>query len=114
MVRISKDAKSGTINIQMIRGDTLRGKIVLRKPDRSLYIPADEDVIRFAMKRNYADAEEIISTNVDIDTLEFEIQPSQTKSLAYGRYVYDIEITFENGDVDTFIRGTLELLEEVK
>ena len=31
------------------------------------------------------------------------INPADTKALGFGEYTYDIEITFANGDVDTFI-----------
>jgi uncharacterized membrane protein YkoI len=32
-----------------------------------------------------------------------ELEPSDTKILDFGSYVYDIEITFKDGTVDTFI-----------
>ena len=31
------------------------------------------------------------------------IAPEVTKTLSCGSYVYDIQITFEDGDIDTFI-----------
>lgn len=41
------------------------------------------------------------------------IAPSDTRDLRIGSYVYDIEITFENGDVDTFISGVFQILPDV-
>jgi hypothetical protein len=32
-----------------------------------------------------------------------ELDPEDTKPLPFGSYTYDIEITFANGIVDTFI-----------
>lgn len=32
-----------------------------------------------------------------------ELEPSDTKTFDFGTYVYDIQITFSDGTVDTFI-----------
>ena len=43
-----------------------------------------------------------------------QLTPDDTKSLEFGTYVYDIQITYSNGDVNTFLdKGTLKLTEEV-
>ena len=42
------------------------------------------------------------------------IEPEDTKPFAFGKYVYDIELTKVTGEVDTFItKATLKLTEEV-
>jgi hypothetical protein len=33
------------------------------------------------------------------------LEPDDTKGLGFGEYVYDVELTFANGDVDTFINN---------
>ena len=32
-----------------------------------------------------------------------ELEPNDTKTLDFGSYVYDVQITFADGRVDTFI-----------
>lgn len=42
------------------------------------------------------------------------LEPEDTKTLPFGKYVYDIQITYADGKVDTFItKGRLRLTEEV-
>ena len=82
--------------------------------DNEVYTPQFGDVIRFAMKQSYTSSRVLIDKRIPIDTLTLKLDPSDTKQLNFGKYVYDIEITFSTGDVDTFIRGEIELLPEVK
>ncbi len=82
--------------------------------DDEVYTPVNGDRVRFAMKQSYASSKVLIDKAIPTDTLILKLNPSDTKKYAFGTYVYDIEITFSNGDVDTFIRGEIELLPEVK
>lgn len=101
--------------IKMTRGDTLKVKIDLFDAEGNEYIPQPGDVIRFAMKTNYEDRTPLILKTIPNDSLILILNPSDTKSLEMpADYVYDIEITFANGDVDTFIdKAKLSLTEEV-
>ena len=100
---------SGT-SITLTRGDTLRVLINIFK-DGQPYIPEQGDSVRFALKRNimnskrteYKDIEPLILKNIPIDTMLLELEPQDTKPFDFGNYVYDIQITFEDGTVDTFI-----------
>lgn len=102
-----------TKKITLVRGDTLRMQIEIIV-DNEVYTPSQDDVIRFAMKQNYTCPNALIEKTIPNDTLILKLDSSDTKRLSYDKYVYDIEITFANGDVDTFIRGEIELLPEVK
>ena len=102
--------------IRMTRGDTLKARLVLRnRKTKEIYTPDPEDQIRFAMKRNYEDPEPILVKNIPSDTLLFVLDPEDTKDLEQpGRFVYDMELTHTNGDVETFIdKAKLILTEEV-
>lgn len=105
---------SGT-TIKMTRGDTLRILLTLKDESDNEYIPAEGDRIRFAMKRNYNDDTPIVVKEIPNNTLELVLNPGDTKNLTQpSSYVYDIEITYANGDVDTFIdKAKLMLTEEV-
>lgn len=102
-----------TKKISLTRGDTLRLAIDIYNGD-DIYTPSEGDSIRFAMKRSYGSNVVLIHKDISIDTMILTISPNDTKQLAFGIYFYDIEITFENGDVDTFISGIFEILPEVE
>lgn len=104
---------SGT-TITMTRGDTARISVYITDAEGEPYTPGAQDAIRFAMKKDYKDAEPLLLINIPVDTMELIINPEDTKSLAFGSYVYDIELTTESGTVDTFIdRAKIKLTEEV-
>ena len=98
--------------INLTRGDTFKAQISIKQGTQT-YNPANGDVIRFAMKRRYFDEEALITKTIPNATLLLELEPEDTKELEFGDYVFDIQITFANGDIDTFISGTLKLVEEV-
>lgn len=98
--------------ISLTRGDSFIAHISMTRNGEA-YIPTAEDSIRFAMKRNYSEAEPLLIKNIPSNTQILQLDPEDTRSLPFGKYVYDIEITFENGVVDTFILGTITLTEEV-
>ena len=99
--------------ITLVRGDTLR-LIVNLYVGEEPYTPRYGDMLRFAMKQTYQSNKVLIHKNIPIDSCELTINPNDTKKLAFGKYVYDIEMTFANGDVDTFISGDFILSPEVE
>lgn len=96
--------------ITMTRGDTLRATVTITR-DGEAYTPVTGDTVRFALKRDvlngakteYKDAEPLVLKDIPIDTLLLQLDPEDTKHLGFGSYVYDIQITFADGSVDTFI-----------
>ena len=99
--------------IYLTRGDTLFLTVNLTDSDGEPYEPSDGDIIRFAMKRRLTSKEPILLKNISTDTLTFEIEPEDTKSLPYGQYSYDIEFTEEYGHVTTVILDKFNITEEV-
>lgn len=105
--------------IKMTRGDTLRCRVTPYKPiydehgeivDREEYTPEAGDTIRFAVKhvsmksgKQYKDPEPLILKNIPINTCILQLDPGDTKPLDFDTFVYDVEITFADGTVDTFI-----------
>lgn len=103
-----------TNDISLTRGDTCTVKIDIIDQDGILYEPVEGDTVRFAMKQNYDKGAPAIIKEIPIDTMILKLDPEDTKRLCYGKYVYDVELTKANGDVDTFItKATLTLTEEV-
>lgn len=96
--------------IYLTRGDTLTANVSI-KMDGEDYQPVDGDVVRFAMKTNrikpdgsnFYEENPLIEKIIPNDTMVLTLNPGDTENLSFGEYVYDIQITFSNGSVDTFI-----------
>lgn len=101
--------------ITLTKGDSFYSVInVVTSIGRQPYEPEEGDEIRFAMKKNYDDAECLIEKDIDTEDLILHLAPADTKTLDVGEYVYDIQLTTAGGDVDTFIAmAKLVLTEEV-
>lgn len=100
--------------IEMAKGDTCILSISIKDTEGNDYTPQTGDVIRFAMKQRYTDANTIINKVIPNDTLDLRIEPNDTKSLTTGKYYFDVELTKADGTVDTFIpEGELVLKEEI-
>lgn len=58
----------------------------------------------------------LLEKTIDNNTLEWIIDASDTENLDYGKYVYDLQITYgQTGYVETFAdKKTLKLTEEVE
>lgn len=84
--------------IYMTRGDTARFDIVVKNPDGTVYTPQEEDVIAFTVKVS-AGKPALFTKNGS----SIVINPSDTSNLANGTYIYDVDITLANGDVNTII-----------
>ena len=102
-------------NIIMTRGDTLKTKLKIKDSDGKEYIPIEGDSIRFALKRKHNDAKPCILKDIPVDTCILYLEPQDTKCLPQpSEYVYDIQITMNDGTVDTFITGKLNITQEVE
>lgn len=107
--------------IVLTRGDTFICDVSIKQGSDD-YIPAEGDRVRFALKRkmfapdkgNYIDQNPLILVEIPTETLVLELHPEDTKKLKFGTYAYDVEITFVDKRVDTFISGDLVLMPEVE
>lgn len=98
--------------ITMTRGDTVRIQVAI-DIDGEEYTPQEGDVVRFAAKKAWTDDEPCILITIPNDTLVLTIEPNDTKELEFGAYNYDLQITFANGDVATFVtKAKLKIEEE--
>lgn len=102
----------------MTRGDTFVRTINLTKNGEK-YTPQQGDIIRFAMSKTYKDKKGyklLVEKLIDNETLLWVIDANDTKNLSYGKYVYDLQITYgDTGYVETFAnKKRLTLTEEVE
>lgn len=98
--------------ITLTRGDTLKVNVSITTSSGEEYIPEEGDRIRFALKKDVLDEEPLILKEIPIDTLVLQLNPEDTKSLPFDKYVYDLELTKASGEVDTFITKTDFILSE--
>ena len=114
------------MNIELTRGDSLRLTVELLKkvdpvppatePTWEPYVPQEDDVIRFAVSKGYKNEsgyELQFKVTIPHDTLRVEAGPDKT-ALNYYEYNYDVEITFADGTVDTFISGKFKIIGEAE
>ena len=103
-------------NITIARGDTLAFTVTVTK-DGLPYTPQDDDVIRFAISLGYEGeiGYRLMFTKViDNELLTVKMTSEETKMLpSFRSYNYDVQITFADGVVDTFISGKLFVTGEV-
>ena len=102
--------------ITITRGDTLAALLEILCADGQPYEVRPGDVIRFALKQKYADRAPLLLKEIPHDTLLLRLEAEETKLLTAGwaPYVYDIQLTMEDGTVDTFIdRAEFIVTEEV-
>jgi hypothetical protein len=104
---------NGTINIT--RGDTFYLKLRLTDMDGEPVKLHEGDAVRFALKEDYYSEVVLVEKEIPIDTMILQLTPGDTKNLDFGSYVYDIQVRFADGDVDTVIpRKIFNVLEEVE
>ena len=96
--------------IVMTRGDTEVFDVEI-EINGDLYTPQTGDEVRFAMRRDPSAwtcypsfMQPLLVKTVPIDTMQLKILPEDTKALPFGRYEYDMQITFADGTVKTFIK----------
>ena len=108
-------AKVSGTTISLTRGDTFRSIVDIFNPDGTPYEPLEGDTIRFALKKNYKDDTVLIRKDISIVDRELYIAPEDTKDFKQpSEYVYDIQLTHANGDIDTFIANAIfKITEEV-
>lgn len=103
--------------LEIIRGDTARYKF-RRKDKNGETITTIADKIYFTIKKNSTDMEPIIQKTIEDMTFDdggfyhFILLPSDTDSLTYGMYCYDIE-RIQDGNKKTIRRGRIKLTSEV-
>lgn len=107
--------------IILTRGDSAALEVSMTK-DGEPYTPGPDDYIRFALKHaamnakrtQFKDQDPLVLREIPIDTMILRLYPEDTAGLDFGEYKYDVEVTFADGFVDTFIEDApLKLTPEV-
>ena len=101
--------------IHLTRGDTARFSIgqIVNTITNTNYTPTAEDTVTMTIKKTVMQADPCVQLIVHGGEV-LHIKPEDTKAMAFGKYVYDVQITMADGDVYTIIPPTtFDLLKEV-
>ena len=97
--------------IKLIRGDTAFFNIEIVNEVGEVYELQETDKLVFTVKASVYDEDVLIQKDIRRNII---IDHDDTKNLSYGDYVYDVQLTKENGEVSTVIPPTkFSILEEV-
>lgn len=101
--------------IHLTRGDTARlllGSVVNLVTGKEYILSAD-DTVTFTVKKTVYDTTSAVQITVP-GGAAIHIKPEDTKEMAFGKYLYDVQLTTADGDVYTVIPPTtFEVLKEV-
>lgn len=101
-------------HITLTRGDTFLSQIHIYNSDGTSYEPQTGDSVIFALKRTPYDRKPIMTKEIDLESLQLSLNPSDTDKLPFNDYMYDIRLVRSGGAVDTFIvKGVFTLDLEV-
>ena len=100
--------------IQLTRGDTARFNLTIKNNlSQTDYQVQPDDTLTMSIKKSVRDVDPVVQLSVKGSSV-FHMRPSDTSNLAFGKYLYDVQITTGDGDVYTVIGPTtLELMKEV-
>lgn len=102
--------------IRLTRGDSLAIQLQLMQGDEE-YTPQEGDSIKFGLKSKlnaaktaFIEQTPLVEKTIPIDDMMLRLSPEDTKSLPFGNYSYDIEVTLSDGRVDTVISNAYFIL----
>jgi len=89
-------------HIELVKGKGASIPIILTYRDGSDYIQTPGTVLRFAVKRSYNHTSPVL-VKIISDDLKLDIRPEETAALSAGSYVYALQVTYSDGNIDTAI-----------
>lgn len=85
----------------LTRGDSADIIVNITDANGDIYTPADNDVIKFTLKKNCETSDIIIQKTLVNSVIS--LQPADTEELAYGTYYFDVQLSTAAGDVYTVV-----------
>ena len=97
---------------ELTRGDTRMYSITLYDAEGSEYIPSEGEAITFYMMQKDCDdlTEAILVKDIPTDTMQLELEPSDTKDLKTGSYAYRIRLRDTVGHEWTVVKSKLKII----
>ena len=91
--------------ITLTKGDTAILNLTIYFPNmEEQYELMDGDIVTFSLtNKTECFGESKVVIKKDFEQNEIQLNPIDTKYLSCGKYEYDVQLTFKNGDVNTII-----------
>lgn len=101
-------------SISLTRGDTAQFQVSIEnKATGQAYVVQPTDTIRMTLKKTTKDASYLFQ-KVSTGTNIIDINPEDTNGLAFGKYVFDVQLTTSDNKVYTVTGpNVFTILEEV-
>ena len=93
----------GSKRMEIVRGDTGKAKLTY-KFSGIPYEMEDGDVLTFGVKKATSDTACLIEKTYTENPFMLHLEPNDTKKLAYGEYVWDVQLVRANGDTYTGVK----------
>lgn len=94
--------------IHLTRGDTAYIEVPIElvlSGEREPYTIQEDDILYFTVRKHEYSEDWLIRKKV-VGTNIFHIEPIDTKSMKFDKYLYDVELNTSNGDVFTVIEAS--------
>lgn len=104
--------KDDNNTIRITRGDSLTVNITLTDDEGFPYTPVEGDQVWFRVKKNAKADVILIEKSINIDDLILELVEADTEDLAFGNYVYEIEVITIDLDHYTVIKNAPFIITE--
>ena len=98
--------------IRITRGDSLTVNVTLTDSDGFPYEPVEGDKVWFRVKKSAIAEDVLIEKSIDIKNLVIDLVEADTKDLAFGNYVYEIEVVTTTNDHYTVIKNAPFIITE--
>lgn len=90
-------------NIYLTRGDSAILDITIKDEEGATWTPKTGDKVIFAMKKAAINPAVLLQIEAVEGVTDIIINPSDTKDLTIGQYIYDIHVKLSGGDIYTVI-----------
>lgn len=97
---------------ELTRGDTGMYSVTLYDSEGDEYIPTEGETVTFYLLKKDCDdlTEAILVKNIPVDTMQLELEPSDTKDLQIGSYAYRIRLMDTIGHEWTVVKSKLKII----
>ena len=97
---------------EITRGDTGLFSVTLYDAEGAEYIPTEGETLTFYLMKKDCDdlTEAILVKNIPVDTMQLELEPSDTIDLQTGSYAYRIRLRDTIGHEWTVVKSKLKII----
>lgn len=88
--------------VHLTRGDNADIEVIIKDLNGNTYTLQEGDKLLFTLKRNCVTDTIVIQKDITSDSV-ITLEHDDTKDLNYGKYVFDVQLTMDDGQVYTVI-----------